>query len=229
MVDLTHELSEETPVFPGGVGFKKEAVATFEQAGYLAHRLELGEHTGTHVDAPIHFNPEGLGIGEVPADRLIGPGVRVSVAERVVDDPDALAEPEDFIGWEERHGPIPEGAVVLIHTGWAGRWADEGAYRNADEKGRMHFPGLSAAAAGWLVERRASAVGIDTLSVDPGLSQEFRAHEILSRAGVLAIENLTGLEQLPEAGFTVVVAPLKIRGGSGSPARVLAIWEEGNR
>ncbi len=229
MVDLTQELSEESPIFPGGVHFKKEEIATFERGGYLAHRLTLGEHTGTHVDAPIHFNPKGLGIGEIPADRLVGPGVRVSVEERAVDDPDALVEPEDFMEWEERHGPIPQGAVVLIQTGWASRWPDEGTYRNADEKGTMHFPGLSPTAAGWLVERKVAVVGMDTLSIDPGSSRQFRAHEILSQAGILIIENLTGLGQLPEAGFTVVVAPLKIRGGSGSPARVLAILERRQR
>ncbi len=227
VVDLTHELSEETPVFPGGVPFQKEEVAGFETAGYLAHRLTMGEHTGTHMDAPGHFIQGGAAIADLPAEQLMAPGIVIAVERKADKDPDYALDRRQILNWEASHGGrIPAGVVVLVRTGWGSRWPDEAAYRNADEEGVMHFPGVSAQAAELLAKRGAAGVGIDTLSVDPGQSADFQAHRALAAAGLFVIENLAGLEGLPDSGFTLVVAPLKIRGGSGAPARVLAILED---
>ena len=243
--DLSHELSEEIPVFPGGIPFQKRAAATMERDGYLAHRLQLGEHTGTHVDAPIHFEPGALSVGELPVERLIGPGVRISIATKTAGEsillrspdgkrrkkllqyPDVALDTQDIAQWEAVHGPIPKGAVVLVDSGWASRWSNPARYRNSDKDGKMHFPGSSSAAAVFLTERGVKAVGVDTLSVDPGVSEDFLAHRIFAERGIVAIENLTNLDQLPEEGFDVVIAPLKIRGGSGAPARVFAFQGAG--
>lgn len=225
VLDLTHELAEGIPVFPGGVPFQLEAVATFDRAGYFANRLELGEHTGTHIDAPIHFRPDGLAVEQLSPSQLIGPGVRISVAEEVSANPDATLDGDELSAWEHAHEPIPPGAIVCVQTGWARRWPDEAAYRNTDEQGVMHFPGVSAEAARWLVERQIAGLGIDTFSIDPGSSTTFEAHRILAEANIVVIENLANLDHLPPRGFTVVVAPLIIRGGSGSPARILAVLE----
>lgn len=226
VVDLTQELSEEIPVFPGGAPFRKSRAADFHRDGYFAQRLQMGEHTGTHVDAPIHFDEGALDISEIPPDRLLGPGVKVSFWKKVLEDPDAAVTSTDLRDWEKIYGKIPEWAVVLIETGWERRWPSQTDYPNVDRHGRLRFPGLSEEAALLLVERGVTAVGIDTLSIDPGLSTEFKAHKVLAKARILVIENLTNLRLLPERGYTVVVAPLKIEGGSGAPARVLAFLDE---
>lgn len=223
VIDLSHELSEEIPTFPGGIPLRVDPVATFEQAGYFANALSLGEHTGTHVDAPIHFHQDRLSVDELLPDQLIGPGIVIAIEPNTSANPDAMLDLEDLARWEQAYGRIPAGGLVLIHTGWGTRWPDEAAYRNADDQGLMHFPGLSPGAARLLIDRRIKAVGIDTLSIDRGTSARFDAHKILAEANVIVMENLTNLDELPVSGFTVVVAPLKIRGGSGSPARVLAI------
>jgi len=224
ILDLTQELVEGIPLFPGGVPFRKEAVARFEKEGYLAYRLELGEHTGTHLDAPAHFWAGGQAAHEISPEQMIGPGICVSIVKKVEKDPDAVLDVKDLMEWEKSNGSIPAGAHLLIQTGWSSRWPDEKAYRNSDPKGKMHFPGISPQGARLLVDRRAVAVGIDTLSIDPGASTQFEAHRILSRANIVILENLNNLDRLPAKGFTLVAAPLKIRGGSGGPARVLAIF-----
>lgn len=226
VVDVSHELFEGMPTFPGGIPFRMKPVATFEQAGYFANHLELGEHTGTHIDAPIHFQADAASVDQLTPAQLVGPGVVISIASRAATNPDATVEPSGLAQWEQQHGPIPTRSFVLIHTGWSDRWPDEAAYRNADAQGLLHFPGISEEAARWLCERGIRGVGIDALSIDPGVSSTFAAHKVLARKRVVVIENLTHLEQLPPTGFTIVAAPLKIRGGSGSPARVLVILEE---
>ena len=139
-------------------------------------------------------------------------------------DADYAVRVADLTAWEQAHGPIPDGALVIALTGWSERWRDEARYRNSDGKGVMHFPGFGAEAIRWLVARHPSfvGVGIDTLSIDPGASADFAAHRVLLGAGKYGVENMTRLAALPPRGATVIVAPLKLAGGSGAPARVLA-------
>lgn len=142
--------------------------------------------------------------------------------------PDARIRVEDLQGWEARHGPIPDRAIVLLRTGWSERWPDRERYLGTDATGpeavaELHFPGLHPDAARWLVENRnPGAVGIDTPSIDYGQSSDFLAHRILYEAGIPGFENVTGLDALPPWGAFVVALPMKIEGGSGAPLRIVA-------
>jgi len=223
VIDLTQRLSEASPVFPGGVPLHQTPIATYDQ-GYFAQRMELGEHTGTHVDAPAHFAPGKAAIDQIPMERLIGPAVVLDLRTKVEKNPDSQATVEDLKRWENRHGRVPPGAIVLILTGWDRYWNDPKRYQNLDEKGGLHFPGVSGALAEWLVrEREIAGMGIDTLGLDPGNSVHFPAHRILGQTNKYILENLTALDRLPPKGALLFIGPLKIEGGSGAPARVFAI------
>ena len=142
--------------------------------------------------------------------------------------PDYLVSVEDLLAWETTHGSIPDGAILLIRTGWADRWADRAAYLGTDLVGEtavadLHFPGLAADAAQWIAdEKNVSAVGIDTASIDRGQSTDFRAHVILYADNISGFENLANLDALPATGSFVVALPMKIEGGSGGPLRIVA-------
>jgi kynurenine formamidase len=125
--------------------------------------------------------------------------------------------------WERRHGRIPIGTIVLLRTGWASRWPDAQKYRNQDAQGKMHFPGFSLEAANLLIERKVSGLGCDTMSVDYGASGDFAVHHLALGAGLYHLENLADLSGLPETGAFLVVAPIKLEGGSGGPVRVFAL------
>ena len=128
--------------------------------------------------------------------------------------------------WEKRHGKIPAGAIVLLRTGWASRWPDVQRYRNQDAQGKMHFPGFSAESVKFLLDRKVSGLGCDTLSVDYGASTDYAVHHLGLGAGLYNLENLSDLSQVPEAGAFLIVAPIKLEGGSGGPVRVFALLEE---
>jgi kynurenine formamidase len=124
---------------------------------------------------------------------------------------------------EKRHGRIPAGALVLLRTGWASRWPDARRYRNQDAQGKMHFPGFSVGAAKLLIERKVSGLGCDTMSIDHGASADFAVHHLALGSGLYHLENLADLSALPETGAFLVVAPIKLEGGSGGPVRVFAL------
>ncbi len=162
-------------------------------------------------------------VDQIPAQRLFGPAVVIDVRAETARDADYQLPASRVEDWEKRHGRIPEGAIVLLRTGWATRWPDAERYRNQDSQGRMHFPGFSSEAAELLIERRVSGLGCDTLSVDYGASQKFPVHRLALGAGLYHLENLADLSALPEAGAFLIVAPIKLEGGSGGPARVFAV------
>jgi kynurenine formamidase len=235
VVDLTHDFAADTIFWPSEKGFELERGFEGETAGgwwYAAHRFRSAEHGGTHVDAPVHFAREGASVDALPLERLLGPALRIDAREACARDRDHRIATAELLAWEDEHGPIPAGSIVLLHTGFAARWPDREAYLGTAERGaeavaHLHFPGLHPRAAAWLVsERRVAAVGIDTASIDHGPSREFESHRVLAAAGVPAFENLANLEQLPARGFAVVALPMKIRGGSGAPLRVAAIVPE---
>jgi kynurenine formamidase len=184
----------------------------------------MAEHTGTHVDAPNHFVDGQIPVDRLPLDRLIVPGVVIDVRERVAEDADYQLSPEDLVAWERENGLIPPNSLVFLYTGWDERWNDFDMYRNEDSEGRMHFPGFSPGATALLAsERRVAGMGIDTLSVDYGLSIDFDVHAISHGAGLYHVENAANLGELPPTGAWIIVAPIKIEGGTGGPARILAI------
>ena len=150
----------------------------------------------------------------------------VDLREKTARDPDALLARDDLARFERQHGPIPAGAIVLVHTGWAERWPDRARYLGtaASDATRLHFPGVSAEAARWLTTARSiHAIGIDTASIDHGPSRDFRAHRVLGNANVPIFENLTDLRALPPRGALFIGLPMKIGGGSGGPLRAVAV------
>lgn len=228
-LDLTHSFSERSVFWPTDtLGFQLEELAFGHTEGgwfYSSYRYSGAEHGGTHLDAPIHFAEGRRTSDQIPLTSLIGPAVVIDVSERA--HPDYLVSVEDLTAWEREHGRIPDGSILLVRTGWDSRYADRAAYLGTDMVGpdavaRLHFPGLGAEAAQWLVEnRRIGSFGIDTPSVDYGQSTDFRAHVILYEANIPGFENLAGLEQLPPTGGYVVALPMKIEGGSGGPLRIV--------
>jgi kynurenine formamidase len=232
IVDLTHDFGAETIYWPTEEGFVHElGPAGVGDGGYYyeAHRFRAAEHGGTHLDAPRHFHAGAETVDQIALDRLVGPGVRIDVRAACAADRDHAVTLDELTRWEAEHGEIPHGAIVLLDTGFGAHWPDRVAYLGTDARGapgvaKLHFPGLSAPAARWLVrERGVRAVGLDTASIDPGASASYDAHRVLAAAGVPALENLAAFDALPARGFTVVALPMKIRDGSGAPLRIVAL------
>ena len=223
VVDLTHDLQDAVPIFPGGVPFTLEPLTRLSD-GYYMNSFTCGEHTGTHVDAPAHFGKGLPTVDEIPAVRLVSHGVAIDVRSQVAANPGYVLTLADLEVWEKANGRIPPHSVVLLNTGWHLRWENPDRYLNRDETGAMRFPGFATPAIVFLVkERQVNGVGIDTASIDSGASTGFEGHKALLGGGRYGLENLDKLDLLPAKGFSLIVAPMKISRGSGAPARVLAI------
>ncbi|OGX04099.1 MAG: cyclase [Omnitrophica bacterium RIFCSPLOWO2_12_FULL_50_11] len=234
VIDLTHSYDEETIYWPTAGDFELANVAagvTEEGYYYYANRFSAAEHGGTHIDAPRHFFEGANTVDQIPLEQLMGHGVLVDVSEKCSKDPDYQIEIDDLLKWEEEFGTIPVDSIVFLKTGYGKHWPDRVRYMGTDERGsgalqKLHFPGLHPDAARWLVEeRKMKAVGLDTPSIDYGQSTLFETHVALFEKNVPALENLAHLDQLPAKGFTVIALPMKIKGGSGGPTRVIAILE----
>ena len=228
--DLTHAFSQESVYWPTDVqGFELEELDFGYTDGgwfYSSYRYSGAEHGGTHLDAPIHFAENRQSNDEIPLSRLIAPAVVVDVSDR--SHPDYQVTLSDLTDWEQSHGQIPDGAILLVRTGWGERYNDRTAYLGTAQIGPeavadLHFPGLGPEAAQWLVDNRnIAAFGLDTASVDFGQSVDFRAHVILYSENIPGFENIANLEVLPAVGSFVVALPMKIQGGSGGPLRIVA-------
>jgi kynurenine formamidase len=228
LIDLSYPLSPDSLYWPTGAPFEHEVSAGVSEGGYwyASGSFASPEHLGTHLDAPIHFGEGRWTSAEIPLQRLFAPGVVIDISARAGTDPDATLTPQDITAWEERNGPLPGDTIVIVRTGWASRWPDWNAYYGSEtpqDVGTLHFPGVSAAAAEALVERGVAGVGIDTASIDPGTSADFQAHQVLAAANIFNLENLTGVEALPETGFAIIALPMKIDNGTGGPTRVVAV------
>lgn len=221
--DLTHTFSPAFPTFAAGEEARRESYTTIADDGYYMQSWRLVEHTGTHVDAPVHFVEGGRTTTELTPDELLPPAVTVSMRRRVARDPDAELSVAELRAYEERVGKIPTGAAVLLHTGWDERVGSAERYRNRDAQGVMHFPGFGVDACEWLLtKRKIRALGIDTLSLDPGKSTDYPVHHMLLGADRYGLENLAGLGGLPPRDVTLIVGVVPWEQGSGGPARVLA-------
>lgn len=226
IIDLTYGLNDTSPYWPGEnyEPFQLKTIATIEKNGVLSKAFYCPEHLGTHLDAPNHFEKNQPAVHEIKPENLFAAGVMVDVSAAAETNADYQLTVEEIARWEQKHGSIPQGAVVLLNTGWGRHWKNYARYKNQDAMGRMHFPGFAADAARLLiVERKAKGLGIDTLSIDYGLSRDFVVHHIVNGAGRYGLENLANLDQLPARGFYLAVAPIKIESGSGGPARVFAM------
>jgi kynurenine formamidase len=224
VLDLSYAISDKLVPWPGDEKFFEAKVnASVEKNGYFTRSFWMLEHYGTHLDAPAHFPPGKTTVDQIPARQLFGPAVVIDVRAESAKDADFQLPGARVEEWEKRHGPIPEGAIVLLRTGWTSRWPDVQKYRNQDAKGKMHFPGFSAEAAKLLIGRKVSGLGCDTLSIDYGASEDFAVHHLSLGASLYHLENLADLSELPETGAFLVVAPIKLEGGSGGPVRVFAL------
>lgn len=232
IIDLTHAFSEKSIYWVTAKEFSLEEVAkgqTEKGYYYSANNFSAAEHGGTHIDAPIHFAEHGRSLDEIPLKQLIGQAVKIDVSDKTANNPDYLVSMEDLKAWEKNNGSIPEGAIVLLQTGFGKFYPDKKEYLGTDQRGQeavkdLHFPGLSPEAATWLMSnRKIKAVGIDTASIDYGQSQYFKTHVALMTQNIPAFENVANLDQLPAKGFIVIALPMKIKGGSGGPLRIIAI------
>jgi kynurenine formamidase len=228
-VDLTYPFDDQTIYWPLDKAFQWEKTkwGPTPTGWYASATYGASEHGGTHLDSPIHFGKDQATVDQIPVSRLIGPAAVIDVRKACAQDRDYQLQVQDLEGWERAHGRIPDGAIVVVYSGWGRFWPDKARYLGTDRPGdvtHLHFPGISRAAAEWLVARRkVSGVGIDTASLDHGPSRDFDAHRVLNGAGIYGLENVAHLEQVPESGATLIALPMKIKGGSGGPTRIIAI------
>jgi len=229
LVDLTYAFDEKTIYWPTAKPFEWQKEAWGKSAGgywYTAGRYAASEHGGTHLDAPIHFGEGKQAADEIPVSRLVGPAIVIDISQACADNPDYRLTTEDIAKWEKQHNAIPNDSIVLVHTGWGKFWPDKKTYLGTDAPGdvaNLHFPGISREAAELLIQRRIDAVGIDTASIDYGASKDFITHQILYGANIYGLENVANLERLPARGATLIALPMKIKGGTGGPARIIAL------
>jgi kynurenine formamidase len=225
MLDLGHPYDADTVSWPAGPAFERKGEAGEDADGrwYATGRLSLSEHSGTHLDAPVHFAREGRSVERIPLTGLIGPARVIDVRAACERDRDYAVSVDDLTAHEAEEGRIAPGSAVLILTGWSRHWHDRALYLGGSDAGALHFPGLDLEAARLLADRRVALVGIDTASLDPGPSALFGAHRVLAEAQVAGLENLRGLEALPARGAMLIALPMNVAGGSGAPARVVAL------
>jgi kynurenine formamidase len=232
LVDLSHTFDTQTIFWPTSDPFRLDRVADGITEGgyyYAANNFFTSEHGGTHLDAPVHFAQGRSAVDRVPLDRLMGRVVVVDLTAQADRNPDYQISTDDLRNWEQRHGPIPADALLLLRTGFSSRWPDAARYLGTAERGqqavpKLHFPGLHPDAARWLVANRpVKAIGIDTASIDYGQSTLFESHRVLYERDIPAFENLTNLDRLPATGAFVIALPMKIGGGSGAPLRAVGI------
>jgi kynurenine formamidase len=232
VVDLTHAFDASSVYWPTAEPFKLET--DFEgmtEKGYYysAYRYSAAEHGGTHLDSPVHFAKGRHTVDQIPLQQLMGAAVVVDVTSQCAANPDYQVSVADFQNWERRNGRIASGTIVLLRTGFGKYYPDRKKYMGTEERGaeavaKLHFPGLDPAAARWLTQNRSiKAIGLDTPSIDYGQSTLFESHRILFEKNIPAFENVANLEQLPLKGFSVIALPMKIKGGSGGPLRIVAL------
>ena len=226
IVDLTHVLGPTTPLlYPLLPKFGLVSLASFEKNGLYANQLVVSEHHGTHFDAPIHFAPGGLSTAEIPARTLVAPAVVIDIRDKTARDADAELTMDEVRAWEAQYGRIPEGAAVLLNSGWDRRFNDEDACRNVGPDGLGHYPGFSTEVAAFLRDERSIVgIGTDTMNVDRGVNTKFDVHKTLMAVNRWMLEGVANLGEIPPAGAHLFVGAPKHAGGSGGPARVIAVW-----
>ena len=240
LVDLSHSYYEGMPEFQApphlgqGVPFELNEISRWDEPGmntWYWNWYQVTEHSGTHVDAPNHWFPgkDKGAVDEIPLERLVAPAVVVDVKSKAAADSDYMVSVDDLKAWEQANGEIPPGAVIIMNSGWSDKYSDPKAFLGLNDVGELHFPGFSPDAIRWLLEHRdINAVASDSLSTDAlgvslGTDPFNQVHIEMHRAGKYQIELIANVDALPAAGAWVVVAPMKIQGGSGSAARIFGI------
>ena len=225
VADLTHRLGTQFPLFPGAPALTITPIVSHDTDGYYGSVVNYWEHSGTHMDAPIHFAKDGLFVDQIEVQNLVVPAAVLDVTAQVLRNPAYEVTPDDIRAWERRYGRLPDNAAVLMASGWGARAGSTEAFRNADSSGVMQFPGFGKDAIDYLLlERRIAGIGVDTLSLDHGPSTTFATHFTLLGTNRWGLENLANLEAIPPSGATIFVGAPKLAAGSGGPSRVMAVW-----
>jgi kynurenine formamidase len=225
IVDLTHPLTADIPLWPGDPKVEITPWATYAKDSYVINRITIGEHSGTHLCAPNTFIPGGRSAEMLTAKELAAPATVIDIREIAARDPDYRLSIRDVAEWERAHRKkIPSGSVVILFTGWQDKWNDPEAFLGRDHKGGLHWPGFADDTVRFLIaERGIAGLGTDTHGADPGDNPSFNASRAMFGADGIILECLAGLDQLPAVGALLVIGAWPIKGGSGSPARILAL------
>lgn len=222
VLDLTHLMGAESPVWPGNEPFEAEPMKTFENDGFYQQKVSFWEHTGTHIDAPVHFIEDGAYADAIDIRDLIAPLAVIDISQRASEDPDTALTVDDILAYEADFGKLPAGALVAMYSGWDRYWSDPDAFVNLDADGVQHYPGFDPDAAEFLVTQRDIAgIAVDTLSQDPGNSTDFGTHITILGAGKYGIEGMNALGEIDPAGGHAFIGAPKWSGSSGGPARIL--------
>lgn len=224
IADLSHALHEGFPTMDGSRWFSAEQVAEYARDGVNLRRWTLMEHTGTHLDAPIHFSADGLTAELIPVGDLIVPAAVIDISERAAENPDTALTPEDVRSWEAKHGPLPEGCCVIMNAGWH-RLVDDPRF-TGNRDGTYHTPGFHSETAQMLIsERNVKGLAVDTLSLDTGLNSagNFPVHFTWLGSGRWGVEAIANLDAIPEHGAHLFVGAAKVKGATGCPARIVAL------
>lgn len=218
-IDLTHTITPSIPTWGGECGFVVNTVADYAQGCRVQH-FNMCAGLGTHMDAPAHFIPNADDIAAIPLERLIVPVHVINISHKCSSD--YFATPGDMIEYENNYGTISESSLVIFYSGWDKYWDDQTKYRNMDENGVMHFPGILPTTASLLVERNIAGIAIDTLSPD-GSNYQFPVHQILLGNDKYIIENIARAKSLPVSGAHAIALPLKIAQGTESAIRIVGV------
>jgi len=224
-VDLTHVFRDGFPVYPTFAPPRRATLARADlPPGVYANQWTFAEHSGTHLDVPSHFSPKGRNLDQISLEELIMPAAVIDISARAATDADTTVGVADLRDFEASVARIPDGAAVLVHTGWDSRVSDPARFLNVGPDGKMHAPGFSVEATDWLLSsRNVRCLGVDTISLDPANSTEFPVHRMWMPADRLGLEILTNLKLLPPIGATLVIGAIPFEKGSGAPGRIFAI------
>lgn len=221
--DLTHELHPMFPTYFGAQQLWIEPKFVFEKDHFNLNEWRINEHTGTHMDAPLHFSADGKSVAELPVENLVVPVSVIDIREKAAASADAQVTPEDIKAWIAANGPLPKGGCVAMNSGWDAHVGTD-KFRGADSEKKLHFPGFHLDAAKMLMEDgNTIGIAVDTLSLDFGMSPDFATHYAWLPTGRWGLENLANVGSLPAKGATLVVGAPKVKGGTGGPCRVFAI------
>ena len=224
VIDLSWPIHPGIPQWPGDPAVEFETVANFKDGGYLLRRFSMGEHSGTHLSAPSGFQEGARGHEEFSPEDLVRPAVVIDIAIQAKADPDYALTMNDILDWESGHGPVPQGCVVLLRTGWQARWTNPPDYLGGTGAGQLHFPGFGLDAAQMLLEgRNIAGLGTDTGGAEPGADSGFFVSRLVLENRLIVLESLTNLDLLPPTGTLLVIGLLRLEGGSGCPASVTAL------
>lgn len=221
-MDMTHTLHHDFPTYFGEPQYEDTQLFNFAEHGFNLKTMSVNEHTGTHIDAPMHFSADGASVDEIPVSQLVAPLCVIDIKTRAAEDADAQVTPDDIKAWMGANGDIPANACVAMNSGWDAK-VDTKGFRGFDGKA-MHFPGFHVEAVKMLMEETgAMSIAVDTLSLDFGPSADFATHYAWLPSGRFGIENVANLDKIPAAGATLVIGAPKHRGGTGGPARLIAL------